>query len=153
MAMALRLSWRSLRVLRNCPFADRSRCCAPHCARAAYRWCVEVSVYVAASARRRGVGRRLYEVLLEVLRIQGLRNAYAGITLPNPASVALHESLGFEPIGVYPKIGYKLGAWHDVGWWHRRLIDDDAAPGEPCSMEELRAEAAVQELGIWDAPR
>ena len=90
---------------------------ASHRERAAYQWCVETSVYIAASARRQGVGRTLYAELLPILARQGFVHAYAGITLPNPASVGLHEALGFEPVGVYRAIGFKLGAWHDVGWW------------------------------------
>ena len=115
-----------------------------HRPRAAYRWSVEVSAYVGANARRRGVARRLYVALLEILRLQGICNAFAGITLPNPASVALHESAGFVPVGVYPKIGYKQGDWHDVGWWSLRLVDNDDAPNEARSMAELQADPAVK---------
>ncbi len=104
-----------------------------HAARAAYRWAAEVSVYVDPAHRRRGVGRRLYVALLDVLRGQGFRMACAGVTLPNDASVALHESLGFAPVGVYRRIGWKAGAWHDVGWWQLPLgpADDDAPPPDP----------------------
>jgi len=94
-----------------------------HRIRAAYRYSVETSVYVAPSAHRRGVGRRLYAALLERLTTLGYCNAYAGITLPNVASVCLHEGLGFRSIGVFPRVGWKLGAWHDVGWWHLGLRD------------------------------
>ena len=96
--------------------------------RAAYRWSCEVSVYIARSAWRSGVGRRLYGALFEVLSLQGYRQAFAGITLPNPASVGMHESLGFEAIGVYRSVGFKLGAWHDVGWWQRPLFRADSPP-------------------------
>ncbi|HZL99660.1 MAG TPA: arsinothricin resistance N-acetyltransferase ArsN1 family B [Planctomycetota bacterium] len=94
---------------------------AMHRERAAYQWCVETSVYIAAAARRQGVGRALYAALLPLLARQGYVHAYAGITLPNAASVGLHETLGFRPIGVYRRIGFKLGAWHDVGWWDLTL--------------------------------
>ena len=87
-----------------------------HRSREAYQWSVEVSVYVAENQHRRGVGRALYTSLVECLRLQGFFHAYAGITLPNPASVGLHESLGFQPVGVYKDVGYKLGQWHTVGW-------------------------------------
>ena len=90
---------------------------ASHRERAAYQWCVETSVYIAAAARRQGIGRALYAELLPLLARQGYVHAYAGITLPNAASVGLHESLGFLPIGVYRSIGFKQGVWHDVGWW------------------------------------
>ena len=96
--------------------------------RPAYRWSVEVSVYLADSARGRGVGRRLLTSLLERLRAAGFANAFAGTTLPNDASVGLFESFGFVPIGVQRKVGYKLGAWHDVGWWQLRLQEPDDPP-------------------------
>lgn len=99
----------------------------PHRRRSAYQWCVEVSAYVQASHHRRGIGRLLYTELFEELRAEGFVNAYAGIVLPNEASVRLHESLGFEPIGVYRRIGFKLGRWHDVGWWGLRLQEPDPA--------------------------
>ncbi len=100
-----------------------------HRARAAYRWAVDVSVYVAPAYHRRGVGRTLYEALFALLSQQGLHEACAGITLPNDASVALHESMGFTPVGVYENIGFKLGSWRDVGWWQRGLRE--RVPGEP----------------------
>ncbi len=94
-----------------------------HRARAAYRFSVETSVYVAERARRGGVGGALYRELLPRLAARGYGNAYAGITLPNPPSLELHRAAGFEPIGVFPAVGWKFGRWHDVGWWHRRLRD------------------------------
>jgi phosphinothricin acetyltransferase len=102
-----------------------------HRERLAYQWSVDVSCYVHPDARGRGVGKSLYSELLRVLRGQGFRNAYAGIALPNAASVRLHESVGFEPIGVYRGVGFKRGEWRDVGWWHRRLGALDAAPDAP----------------------
>jgi phosphinothricin acetyltransferase len=100
-----------------------------HRSRAAYRWSVDVSVYVAADRQRQGHGRRLYEELLDDLRDRRFHIACAGITLPNEASVALHEGLGFEPVGVYREIGWKEGAWRDVGWWQLRL--SPATTGDP----------------------
>jgi L-amino acid N-acyltransferase YncA len=97
----------------------------PHRARAAYRWAAEVSVYIDPDFRRRGVGRALYERLLGLLERQGLTLALAGITLPNDASVALHEAVGFRSVGVYRRVGFKAGAWRDVGWWQRPLGDSD----------------------------
>lgn len=107
---------------------------APHRERAAYRWAADVSVYVDPAQQRRGVGRELYEALLARLRAQRIQVACAGITLPNDASVGLHESLGFAPVGVYRGIGWKAGAWRDVGWWQLRLLpphEDGAPPPEP----------------------
>jgi L-amino acid N-acyltransferase YncA len=107
----------------------------PHRERAAYRWAADVTVYVDPAHQRRGVGRELYVALFELLRRQRLHVACAGITLPNDASVGLHEALGFEPVGVYRSIGYKAGAWRDVGWWQLRLIaPGDAPPQEPASL-------------------
>ena len=94
---------------------------SPHRERAAYGWAVDVSAYVRADARGRGVARRLYAVLFDDLVRLGYFQAFAGIALPNAASVALHEGCGFTPIGVYRNVGYKLGAWHDVGWWQKPL--------------------------------
>jgi L-amino acid N-acyltransferase YncA len=102
-----------------------------HRARAAYQWCVEVSVYVHPDTRRSGIARRLYAELFDRLRRQGFYNAYAGITLPNEASVGFHEAMGFQPIGVYPRIGYKFGRWHDVAWWSLRLREDEGEPTSP----------------------
>jgi L-amino acid N-acyltransferase YncA len=102
-----------------------------HRERAAYRWAVEVTVYVHAGHRGRGVGRALYGELFGRLRGQGLYRAYAGILVPNPESQAFHESMGFSLVGVYRRIGYKLGAWRDVGWWQLDLLPDSGDPGEP----------------------
>jgi phosphinothricin acetyltransferase len=92
-----------------------------HRARAAYRHSTEVSAYVAEEARRTGVGRALYMELLSILAAEGFHAAFAGIALPNPGSVALHQSVGFTPIGVFRQVGFKFGQWHDVGWWERLL--------------------------------
>ncbi len=100
--------------------------------RPAYRWSASVSVYVAEVARGHGVGRTLYEALFERLREQGYRMACAGITLPNEASVGLHEALGFERTGVNREIGFKEGAWRDVGWFQLELSPaPDGPPREP----------------------
>ncbi|MDJ0946742.1 MAG: GNAT family N-acetyltransferase [Kiloniellales bacterium] len=109
----------------------------PHRSRAAYRWASDVSVYVRPEAQRRGVGGGLYRALFEILRRQNLAAAYAGIGLPNPASVALHDSLGFGLIGIYRKVGFKFGAWHDVGWWHLALADLGNRPPEPIPFPSL----------------
>jgi L-amino acid N-acyltransferase YncA len=101
-----------------------------HRERACYRWAADVTVYVAPQSQRRGVGRALYQTLFESLAHQGFRIACAGITLPNQASVGLHEALGFQPVGVYRNIGWKHGAWYDVGWWQLELSNDGGAPRE-----------------------
>jgi phosphinothricin acetyltransferase len=105
---------------------------APHRERAAYRWAVDVSVYVHERCRGRGFGAALYAVLLPLLARQGLWVACAGITLPNPASVALHERAGFTLVGVYAQIGWKAGAWRDVGWWQKPLRSaEERSAGPP----------------------
>jgi phosphinothricin acetyltransferase len=104
--------------------------------RAAYQWSVEVTVYVNPDYHRRGVGGAVYTSLFECLRLLGFCGAIAVITLPNPASVALHESLGFEPIGVFNSIGYKLGEWHDSGWWQLGLQEHSPSPAPPRRLSE-----------------
>jgi phosphinothricin acetyltransferase len=99
--------------------------------RPAYDWSVEVSVYVDRVRHGQGIGRALYAELFDRLRAQGFRTAVAGVTLPNPASVALHESMGFEPIGALRDIGWKEGAWHDVGYWQLNLEPDAKDPPPP----------------------
>ena len=94
-----------------------------HRQRQAYRWSVEVSAYVHPNHHRRGVGRALYLRLLEELAQKGFCNAYAGTTLPNEGSVALHRAVGFEFIGVFKAVGRKFGTWHDVAWFQRILRD------------------------------
>ncbi len=106
-----------------------------HKERAAYRWSCDVAIYLAEKARGKGVGTMLYTELFRQLRELGLYNAYAGVTLPNAASVALHEKLGFKPVGVYKNVGYKLGKWHDVGWWHLILKEHDQEPDEPSRFQ------------------
>jgi phosphinothricin acetyltransferase len=105
-----------------------------HRVRGAYQWSVDTSVYIADAFRRRGVGRGLYTSLFAILAAQGYFNAFAGIALPNAASVALHESMGFELIGVYRRVGYKLDRWHDVGWWQLILKQHEVSPGVPLDI-------------------
>jgi len=112
---------------------------SPHRDRAGYRWAADVSVYLADGVRGRGIGRTLYTELLRRLTAQGFWMACAGITLPNPASVGLHESFGFERVGVYRRIGWKAGAWRDVAWYQCPLRDAPAAEdGEPVEPVEPR---------------
>lgn len=92
-----------------------------HREREGYRHSVEVSVYLAERARGRGIGRMLYAELFERLRTQGLHRAFAGIALPNNASIALHERCGFQPIGIFPEIGRKFDRWVDVAWYQRSV--------------------------------
>ena len=118
---------------------------ARHRERPAYQWSVDATVYIRADHHRRGVGRALYGVLFDLLRLQGFCVAHAGITLPNAGSVGLHEALGFRPVGVYPAVGWKLGAWRDVGWWQLPLRELPPAPSPPLSLHRARA------LDAWPA--
>src|SRR6476660_721429 len=116
-----------------------------HRVRSAYRWSVDTSVYVDASVRKSGVGRGLYGSLFGILSAQGYFNAYAGIALPNAASVGLHEAVGFRKIGVYQRVGFKFGEWRDVGWWQLELRAHEESPAEPLTIAEARA------LSEWNA--
>ena len=103
-----------------------------HRPRAAYRWTVETSVYLREDECGRGTGRALYLPLLQHLRDLGYLLALACIAAPNPASVTLHRSLGFTDVGLVPRVGHKLGAWRDLGWWSLALAEqDDRRPPEP----------------------
>jgi L-amino acid N-acyltransferase YncA len=108
-----------------------------HSERAAYGWSVDATVYVAPRHLRRGVGRALYTTLFALLRLQGFFKAYAIIALPNPASVALHEAMGFEPVGVYSGVGYKLGAWRDVAHYQLALQPECPDPKPPVAPRSL----------------
>jgi L-amino acid N-acyltransferase YncA len=123
-----------------------------HRARPAYQWSVDVSVYVHPNARRMGVGQALYRSLFAILALQGFCQAYAGITLPNPASVGLHESLGFQPVGVYRAVGYKLGAWHDVGWWQLSLRERVIPPRPPVALSVVHTSPAWSAALATGAP-
>jgi phosphinothricin acetyltransferase len=116
-----------------------------HGERAAYQWSVDAAVYIGRGHHRRGVGRALYETLFPLLRLQGFYAVHAGITLPNVSSVGLHESFGFRPVGVYPAVGWKFGAWHDVGWWHLPLQERPPTPAPPLPL------AHAQRLPEWPA--
>ncbi len=120
-------------------YADRFR------ARAAYRWSVEVTVYVSPGRQRRGVARALYTSLLAALRLLGYRSAFAGIALPNPASVALHEALGFRPAGLFRAAGFKLGRWHDVGWWRLELQPLGRPDAPPPAVTMVQASTGWRE--------
>jgi phosphinothricin acetyltransferase len=116
-----------------------------HRERAAYRWSVDATVYVRPGQQRHGIGRALYAVLFRLLAVQGYCNAYAGVALPNPASVGLHEAVGFVPVGVYRQVGFKCGAWHDVAWYQRPVGEHAASPQSPQPL------AAVQGSEEWSA--
>jgi L-amino acid N-acyltransferase YncA len=105
--------------------------------RPAYRFAVETSVYLSASAQGRGLGERLYRALIETLIAQGFMQAIGAITLPNPGSVRLHEKVGFFQAGTYRQVGYKFGRWLDVGLWQRHLALLGDLPAEPLRLDQV----------------
>ncbi|MBV9713072.1 MAG: N-acetyltransferase, partial [Ktedonobacteraceae bacterium] len=115
-----------------------------HHVRLGYQWSADVSAYIHEQWRGKGIGKALYTSLFALLRLQGFYNVYAGITLPNPASVALHESMGMCQLGVYQQVGYKQGAWYDVGWWQKSLQPHILEPMPPLDLE------SVQMLPEWE---
>lgn len=120
-------------------------------ARAAYQWDAELSVYLAPDARGRGLGTRLYGALLALLTAQGVRTAYALVTVPNPASEGLHAACGFSPVGVYRRTGYKNRAWHDVAILEKRLVPESAWDGPPAPLTPCCGLPAEQVSGILAA--
>ncbi|MEM6652516.1 MAG: arsinothricin resistance N-acetyltransferase ArsN1 family B [Pseudomonadota bacterium] len=110
----------------------------PHRTRAAYKWSCDISVYVAAPGRRQGLALQLYAHLFKTLSGQGFGSVFAGIALPNTASVAFHERMGLKPVGVYERVGYKGGSWRDVGWWGRQLQDLGPQPAPPIPFADYR---------------
>jgi L-amino acid N-acyltransferase YncA len=110
-----------------------------HRAREAYQWSVDVTVYVATEAHRSGIARRLYAHLLPILEDQGFHTAYAGIALPNEGSIGLHEAVGFEHLGTYTEVGFKLGKWHDVGYW-RKSLSQSVSPRPVIPFKVLRVQ-------------
>jgi phosphinothricin acetyltransferase len=105
--------------------------------RPAYKYVVETSIYVVDTAQTRGAGRLLYEALVDTLRAQGFVHAVASISLPNEASIALHESTGFRRAGVYREVGYKHGQWIDVGVWQCELNEPVVPPVEPRKFSDV----------------
>lgn len=125
---------------------------APWKARNAYNWCVESTVYVDQAQRSRGIGRTLYARLLPLLKAQGFHSVVAVIGLPNPHSVRLHEGFGYRNVGVIEDAGYKMGGWHDVGFWQRRLHSaEDHVLGRPRPVHEAAAELGWAGTDLGDA--
>ena len=110
---------------------------SPHHERAAYRWSVSTAIYISRNHHRRGAGRALYTTLFALLRVLGYRQATAGVTLPNAASVGLHAAFGFAPVGVYRRIGYKMGGWHDVGWYQVEIQPGSESPADPRAIGQI----------------
>lgn len=127
---------------------------SPHRVRASYAWSVEVSIYTDPAHHRRGVGRALYTSLFAILRLQGYQNAYAGLTVPNPPSRALHEAMGFRLVGTYAQVAYKDGRWLDLEWFALALGSHPHDPPQPSPLPELlgtEAFARALQAGIQRA--
>ncbi len=105
--------------------------------RAAYSWGAELSIYLHPDAVGQGLGRRLYGVLMELLRLQGVRTVYGLVSSPNPASEGLHRSLGFRLMGVQQKAGYKNGRWIDLLWFEKSIAPYDPAPAPMIPVGQL----------------
>jgi len=114
--------------------------------RAAYDWIAETSIYVRGDAHRRGIARRLYGVLLDTIRLQGINQAVGVITLPGTVSVAMHEAMGFTTAGVWRQCGYKLGQWWDVGVWQKQLQAPTTAPEPVIPFSQLRESPELRDL-------
>ncbi|MBD2610295.1 MAG: N-acetyltransferase [Nostoc sp. GBBB01] len=124
---------------------------SPYRTRAAYQWSVESSVYVSENHRRKGIAKALYTALLKLLQLQGFYNVVAAIALPNQPSVAVHEAVGFVPVGVFHRVGFKFGKWRDVGYWQLSLQSEqsflsngDEPINPPVSVSE------IQKSPLWD---
>lgn len=112
----------------------------------AYLWSPEVTIYVANDFQGKGIGKSLYEALFAILKLQGFHSVFAGIVLPNLKSIALHQSLGFEEIGVFKNIGFKLGKWHSSQWMQKSLGQDQQVPSNPISISELMNMPKLNEI-------
>lgn len=120
----------------------------PYAARPAYQWSAELTVYLRQGVSRRGLGSQLYGALMELLRLQGVRNVYGCVTAENTASVAFHHALGFREAGRFSQVGYKLGRWLDVLWLEKAI----ASGGEPqplVSFPQVDRDRALAVLERW----
>lgn len=116
--------------------------------RAAYMWDADLSVYLAPAAHRRGIGRRFYAILEDILAQQGYHNIYALVSSANEISSAFHRALGYDLMTVMPKTGFKFGRWYDMYWFHKRLCPPDAPRGAPSSFTPVMLDAALARVGV-----
>ena len=123
-----------------------------HMERAAYQWNATLSVYVDKGFQRQGIGRRLYACLMDILKLQNIHNVYGIVKTPNANSEKLHESFGFERIGIFHKTGYKHGAWHNVTWFEKSLCEHEPNPRPFISFGEVDPSAIVTILGRYSQP-
>jgi L-amino acid N-acyltransferase YncA len=125
-------------------FAYASR----HRYRTAYQWSAESTIYLSSGFQGKGIARVLYETLFSLLRLQGYFNVYAGVGLPNEKSVGFHKALGFEEIGIFKKIGYKLGNWHDTYWFQLQITEQVSNPPTPKKLNEILEDDAFKKIMV-----
>lgn len=111
-----------------------------HMEREAYQWNAELSVYLDPASTSKGLGKKFYGILIEILKLQGIRTVYGGVTLPNLKSEALHRALGFQLVGTYHNAGYKSGKWHDVAWFEKQIAEYATEPKPVVSIAALPVE-------------
>lgn len=110
-----------------------------HRLRDAYQWSPESTIYLAPHFHTKGIGRILYQTLFNVLRLQGYNNVFAGVALPNEKSVGIHKRLGFEDIGIFKRVGYKNGKWHDTRWFQLNLQLHNDEPEAPRKLNQIQS--------------
>lgn len=115
-----------------------------HRYRTAYQWSPESTIYLAPNFHTKGIGRILYETLFSLLKLQGYYNVFAGVALPNEKSVHFHRALGFENIGIFKKVGFKHGNWHDTHWFQLHLTEHNLNPTTPKNINEVVESSAFQ---------
>ena len=111
--------------------------------RDAYQWNAELSVYLLPDYTSRGFGKILYSILIDILKLQGIKNVYGGVTLPNEKSEKLHYALGFNKLGIYRNTGYKCGKWHDVIWFEKKISEYDPTPKRIKPINVINNEAII----------
>lgn len=117
-----------------------------HRDRVAYNWCAESAIYVHQDYQGKGLAKLLYEALLEILEAQNTVNVYAGIAQPNEGSTMFHIKMGFTPVGVYKKVGFKNNQWHDVLWVHKTLSKHPEPPEQYISFSDAEMLKKAQEI-------
>ncbi len=105
--------------------------------RTAYQWSPESTIYISPDFHTKGIGRILYKTLFEILKLQGYYNVFAGVALPNQKSIGFHKAMGFEEIGIFKKVGYKHGNWHDTHWFQLSLNEHILEPKNPIELKEI----------------
>jgi phosphinothricin acetyltransferase len=117
-----------------------------HRYRTAYSWSPESTIYLAENYHGRGIAVVLYQTLFSLLRLQGYFNVYAGVGLPNKKSESFHQALGFEEIGIFKKVGYKLGNWHDTRWFQLHLANHPQNPPFPQKLADVKNTDAFRHI-------